>query len=51
LAAGRCGSGADQWLHRCHYHYRPSDNKQDAMEILNTTDGWFTGDRIARRHP
>ena len=25
---------------RCHHHYRPSDNKQDAMEILNTTDGW-----------
>jgi len=24
---------------RCHRHYRPSDNKQDAMELLNTTDG------------
>ena len=24
---------------RCHHHYRPSDNKQDAMELLNTTDG------------
>jgi hypothetical protein len=25
---------------RCHHHYRPSDNKRDAREILNTTDGW-----------
>jgi hypothetical protein len=36
-----CAPRAGQWLHlECHHHYRPSDNKQDATEILNTTDGW-----------
>jgi hypothetical protein len=24
---------------RYHHHYRPSDNKQDAIEIRNTSDG------------
>ena len=35
----RCRSVAADGC-RCHHHYRPSDNKRDAREILNTTDGW-----------